>query len=93
MQKAQVEAVYENGVFRPLQPVSLAEHQRVTVVLPVAEAATTNGRPADADPLDEAVGYEPLPLLHCKTIRVRLKEIGELPPLPYDIPADDAEEA
>ena len=29
----QMEAVYENGVFRPLQPVPLAEHQRVTVTL------------------------------------------------------------
>jgi predicted DNA-binding antitoxin AbrB/MazE fold protein len=29
----QMEAVYENGVFRPLQPVPLAEHQRVTINL------------------------------------------------------------
>jgi len=28
-----VEAVFENGVFRPLQPVRLAEHQRVTVTI------------------------------------------------------------
>ncbi|HXG09054.1 MAG TPA: antitoxin family protein [Gemmataceae bacterium] len=36
----QVEAVYENGVFRPLQPVDLPEHQRVTVtVVPAAVAA------------------------------------------------------
>jgi predicted DNA-binding antitoxin AbrB/MazE fold protein len=28
-----VEAVYENGVFRPLQPVQLPEHQRVTVTI------------------------------------------------------------
>jgi predicted DNA-binding antitoxin AbrB/MazE fold protein len=28
-----LEAVYENGVFRPLQPVRLAEHQRVTVTI------------------------------------------------------------
>jgi predicted DNA-binding antitoxin AbrB/MazE fold protein len=28
-----VEAVYENGVFRPLQPVHLPEHQRVTVTI------------------------------------------------------------
>jgi predicted DNA-binding antitoxin AbrB/MazE fold protein len=28
----QVEAVFENGVFRPLQPVRLADQQRVTVV-------------------------------------------------------------
>jgi predicted DNA-binding antitoxin AbrB/MazE fold protein len=29
----QLEAVYENGVFRPLQPVQLPEHQRVTVTI------------------------------------------------------------
>jgi uncharacterized protein (DUF433 family) len=28
-----LEAIYENGVFRPLQPVSLAENQRVTITL------------------------------------------------------------
>jgi predicted DNA-binding antitoxin AbrB/MazE fold protein len=29
----QMEALFENGVFRPLQPVAFAEHQRVTVTL------------------------------------------------------------
>jgi predicted DNA-binding antitoxin AbrB/MazE fold protein len=29
MMKKNVEAVYENGVFRPLEPVDLPEHQRV----------------------------------------------------------------
>jgi predicted DNA-binding antitoxin AbrB/MazE fold protein len=29
----QLEAIYENGVFRPLQPVHLTEHQRVTVTV------------------------------------------------------------
>jgi predicted DNA-binding antitoxin AbrB/MazE fold protein len=33
----QMEAVYENGVFRPLQPVSLAEHQRVTFTIDDAD--------------------------------------------------------
>jgi predicted DNA-binding antitoxin AbrB/MazE fold protein len=28
-----LEAVYENGVLRPLEPLDLPEHQRVTVVL------------------------------------------------------------
>lgn len=28
-----VEAIYENGVFRPLQPVQLPEHRRVTVTI------------------------------------------------------------
>ncbi len=28
-----VEAIFENGVFRPLQPVQLPEHRRVTVTI------------------------------------------------------------
>jgi predicted DNA-binding antitoxin AbrB/MazE fold protein len=28
-----VEAIYENGVLRPLQPLSLEEHQRVTLTV------------------------------------------------------------
>ena len=33
-----IEAVFENGVFRPLQPVHLPEHQRVTLTLPAGAA-------------------------------------------------------
>lgn len=29
----QIEAIYEHGVFRPLEPVSLAESQRVSIVI------------------------------------------------------------
>jgi predicted DNA-binding antitoxin AbrB/MazE fold protein len=29
----QLDAVYENGVFRPLQPVTLPEHRRVTLTI------------------------------------------------------------
>ena len=29
----QLEAVFENGIFRPLQPVHLAEHHRVIVTI------------------------------------------------------------
>jgi predicted DNA-binding antitoxin AbrB/MazE fold protein len=29
----QVEAVYENGTLRPLEPLTLEEHQRVTVTI------------------------------------------------------------
>ncbi|MGA2144826.1 MAG: antitoxin family protein [Bryobacteraceae bacterium] len=38
----QVEAVYENGVFRPVEPVSLAEQQRVTVL--ITDPQTVSGR-------------------------------------------------
>ena len=33
-----LKAVYEHGVFRPLQPVQLEEHQEVTLVLETADA-------------------------------------------------------
>jgi len=29
----QIEVVFENGIFRPLQPVHLAEHRRLTVTI------------------------------------------------------------
>jgi Protein of unknown function DUF104/Protein of unknown function (DUF1778) len=41
----QMEAVYENGVFRPLQPVALVEHQRVIVTLDDGAGSAT---PIDA---------------------------------------------
>lgn len=31
--KKSVEGIYENGVFRPLEPVDLPEHQRVQVTV------------------------------------------------------------
>jgi predicted DNA-binding antitoxin AbrB/MazE fold protein len=34
----QVEAVYENGVLRPLEPLHLSEHQHVTVVISESHA-------------------------------------------------------
>ncbi len=77
----QIEAVFENGVFRPLVPVDLPEHQRVTLVLPTEEEA-----------FHEEAGYEPLPLRQCKTIRVRLKRAGDFGPIPYPIEPDDVEQ-
>jgi uncharacterized protein (DUF433 family) len=47
----QIEAVYENGVFRPLQAVTLAEHQRVTVTLDAEASAETFPLHADRPPL------------------------------------------
>jgi len=37
-----LEAVFENGVFRPLQPVHLAEHQRVIVTIDEGPADTAD---------------------------------------------------
>jgi predicted DNA-binding antitoxin AbrB/MazE fold protein len=39
-----LKAIYEHGVFRPLEPVRLREHQEVTLVL-----ETTEGRGAAAE--------------------------------------------
>lgn len=36
-QRPAIEAVFENGVFRPLVEVKLAEHQRVSLVINVPE--------------------------------------------------------
>jgi uncharacterized protein (DUF433 family) len=47
----QMEAVYENGVFRPLQPVALAEQQRVTVTMDAEAPAETLPFYADLPPL------------------------------------------
>ncbi|MDZ7621768.1 MAG: antitoxin family protein [Candidatus Competibacteraceae bacterium] len=37
-----LKAVYENGVFRPLEPVELVEHQEVTVTVPDARGTAAN---------------------------------------------------
>ena len=48
---AQFEVVYENGVLRPLKPVDLPEHQRLSV--------TVNG---PADPLTDVLDWDALEL-------------------------------
>jgi hypothetical protein len=44
---ATIEAIYQNGVFKPLGAVTLPENQRVTVVVASATMATGHGVPAD----------------------------------------------
>jgi predicted DNA-binding antitoxin AbrB/MazE fold protein len=77
----QIEAVFENGVFRPLKPVNLPEHQRVTVTLPT-----------DEEVFDEEVGYEPLPMQECMSIRVQFKQVDDFGPIPYPIEPDEQEQ-
>lgn len=43
-----IHAVYENGVFRPLDPIELPEGRRVDVIIPAAEQTS------DADTPDES---------------------------------------
>jgi predicted DNA-binding antitoxin AbrB/MazE fold protein len=45
-----LKAVYEDGVFRPLEPVRLPEHQEVTLVL---ETAGSEGGAAEEKPIWE----------------------------------------
>jgi predicted DNA-binding antitoxin AbrB/MazE fold protein len=52
----QVEAVYENGLLRPLEPLPLEEHQRVTVVITEAQPFPERSHP-DSDYI-EAVQKE-----------------------------------
>jgi len=40
-----LKAVYEHGVFRPLEPVRLEEHQEVTLVLETAEDEAAETKP------------------------------------------------
>ncbi|MEQ1573835.1 MAG: antitoxin family protein [Vicinamibacterales bacterium] len=65
MTKETLEAVYEDGVFRPLtRPEGLAEHRRVTITVTVDEApdslADLGGRisPADAEDMREIIERE-----------------------------------
>ena len=81
MFEEKIEAVFENGVFRPLEPVHLLQHQRVTLVLP-----------ADEEAIDKEVAYQPLPLEQCSTIRVRLIRVGDFGALPYPVELDELEQ-
>ena len=50
-----VKAIYENGVFRPKEPVDLAEHTEVEVVLPPADSSKATARTA-WDSIEEIIG-------------------------------------
>lgn len=44
-----IEAIYEGGIFRPLEPVDLEERQRVTVIVD-DRTGLTNGEGEDQQP-------------------------------------------
>jgi predicted DNA-binding antitoxin AbrB/MazE fold protein len=50
MLKQQVEAIYENGVLKPLAPLDLVEHERVSLVI----GANGENAKDDADSTDYA---------------------------------------
>ena len=76
-----IRAIYENGVFKPTEPVDLPEHARVTVE---AEADAPETKAADArlpdDPLPEALKahpqYEVYKLLS-RRYRTGIKDLAE----------------
>ena len=89
----QIEAVFENGVFRPLQPVHLPERHRVTLLLSESEGGVCvakDGTDTEGPGMDQRVGDEALPLQHCQTIRVKFTRAGDFGPIPYPIEDDDA---
>ncbi len=62
--RKQVEAIYENGVLRPLEPLTLNEHQRVTVT--IAEAAE--------DPMTAYLDHE-----YLETVRKEVQRVEQIP--------------
>lgn len=54
-----VEAVYEGGVLRPVEPLSLPEGARVEVIIIVREAAEERRTPADILAAIAALPMEP----------------------------------
>ena len=77
-----VEAVYENGVFRPLSPPALAEHERVRLTVAAAEPAARPAPPAQPPP--EADAERPMTVAE----RARNRIQGD-PKLAAEIALDD----
>ena len=61
--QVQVEAVYENGMLRPLQPLNLMEHEQVTVIVSAGSAVDDGPEPNGwvARLRKEAEAYGPPP--------------------------------
>jgi hypothetical protein len=84
-----IEAVYENGIFRPLQPVHLPEHQRVEVHVP---AATPGNEEFDPEPppwLDvETDLYVPMtvPSISLGVVKVKVEKGEPCIILPEELP-------
>jgi predicted DNA-binding antitoxin AbrB/MazE fold protein len=50
-----IKAIYENGVFRPKEPVELADHTEVEVVLP-SPASANEADSTESGPFDDIIG-------------------------------------
>jgi predicted DNA-binding antitoxin AbrB/MazE fold protein len=73
----QVDAVYENGVLRPLQPLDLKEHEQVVVSVVKADDEASGPRLASEyiERLKRELGDDPAPGLD--EVRRRLSKITE----------------
>jgi len=71
----QVDAVYENGVLRPLQPLDLREHEQVVVSVVKTENESSAPRLAVEyiERLKRELGDDPIPSL--EEVRERLSKI------------------
>jgi predicted DNA-binding antitoxin AbrB/MazE fold protein len=71
----QVDAVYENGVLRPLQPLDLKEHEHVVVSVVKTEGTSNGPRLAVEyiERLKRELGDDPIPSL--EEVRNRLSKI------------------
>lgn len=69
----QVDAVYENGVLRPLQPLDLEEHERVVVSVEKASAEPDGLDVEYINRIKTELGDEPAPGL--EEVRRRLSKI------------------
>lgn len=57
-----IEAIYENGVFKPTSPIPIKEHVRVHLIIEEAESvalATSGMVPARNDEAVEMIALEP----------------------------------
>ena len=70
-----IDAVYENGVLRPLQPLGLKEHERVVVSVTKATGESKGPRLAVdyIERLKRELGDDPIPSL--EEVRSRLSKI------------------
>jgi predicted DNA-binding antitoxin AbrB/MazE fold protein len=70
-----VDAVYENGVLRPLQPLDLKEHEHIVVSVVKAEGESKGPRLAVEyiERLKTELGDDPIPSL--EEVRKRLSKI------------------
>ena len=72
-----VDAVFENGVLRPLAEVSLAESQRVTLTISDADSSQTN--PARQDDFLERLRAELATLEHLPTLEEVQQALSKIP--------------